>query len=105
MKTLFDDRNHKPVKRVMVLGRAGIGKSTFCQKIAYDWALGTLFKEKFDVVFHLKLRDLNAWVQQTQNRLTDITRSRYMAQPCDCPTLLPRSLPGKNLGRDEVKKT
>ena len=65
--TLFNDRNNKPVTKVLVLGRAGIGKSTLCQKIAYEWASETLFKEKFAAVYHLKLRELNTWIQEKQN--------------------------------------
>ena len=61
---LFNNRNDKPVTKVLVLGKAGIGKSTLCQKITYDWALGILFKEKFAVVYHLKLRVLNVWIEE-----------------------------------------
>ncbi len=53
---LFDEKT----RRVLVLGRAGIGKSTLCQKIAYDWASGTLFDQKFALVYHIKLRDFNS---------------------------------------------
>ncbi len=53
---LFDEKT----RRVLVLGRAGIGKSTLCQKIAYDWASGTLFDQKFSLVYHIKLRDFNS---------------------------------------------
>ncbi len=53
---LFDEKT----KRVLVLGRAGIGKSTLCQKIAYDWAAGNLFAQKFSLVYHIKLRDFNS---------------------------------------------
>ncbi len=62
--TLFNDRSGNPVTKVLILGRAGIGKSTLCQKIVYDWALGILFKGKFAVVYHLRLRDLNVWIEQ-----------------------------------------
>ena len=55
---LFD--GNQAAKRVLVLGRAGIGKSTLCQKIVYDWASGTLFAKKFSLVYHIKLRDFNS---------------------------------------------
>ena len=46
-------------KRMLVYGRPGIGKSTFCQKLAVDWAnerSETL--KKFDLLLLVKLRDL-----------------------------------------------
>ena len=65
LKTLFDKG-----KKVLLLGRAGIGKSTLCQKIAYDWAAGVLFVDKFIAVYHLKLRELNHWI--LSNPLRDL---------------------------------
>ena len=46
-------------KRVLVHGRPGIGKSTFSQKIAFDWAneMNETLK-KFDLLLLLKLRDV-----------------------------------------------
>ena len=38
-------RTRTPVKRVIVEGCAGIGKSTFCISVARDWATGVLFQE------------------------------------------------------------
>jgi HEAT repeat protein len=67
IKTLFDNRDGKPVKKVLLLGRAGIGKSTLCQKIAYDWASDVLFKDKFVAIYRLQLRELNGWI--TENPL------------------------------------
>lgn len=47
------------VKQVLVLGRAGIGKSTFCQYVAYQWASGVLLSE-YDLVVLVPLRSLTA---------------------------------------------
>lgn len=46
-------------KHLLVVGRAGIGKSTLCQYIAYQWAEGKLTKNQFDAVFWVPLRKLN----------------------------------------------
>ncbi|MBS0648004.1 MAG: NACHT domain-containing protein [Verrucomicrobia bacterium] len=48
----------KKEKRVLVLGGAGIGKSTFCQYIAYQWSVGKLWPQ-FKAVFWIKLRYLS----------------------------------------------
>ena len=48
---------------VLVEGSPGIGKTTFCLKIAYDWANKTIPKEysfpEFEVVLLLKCRDIH----------------------------------------------
>ena len=62
--SLFKNQDNKPVKNILVLGRAGVGKSAFCQKMAYDWAEGGLFEDKFSLVYYLKLRDLNSIIKQ-----------------------------------------
>ena len=53
----------KPIQRILMLGRAGIGKSTLCQYLAYRWADDTKTKEetwleKYDVLLWIKLREL-----------------------------------------------
>ncbi len=46
-------------KRLLVLGRAGIGKSTLCQYIAWCWSEEKgLWSDRFDAIFWIKLRDL-----------------------------------------------
>ncbi|CAF3922176.1 unnamed protein product, partial [Adineta steineri] len=43
-----------PTKKVLVLGRAGIGKSTFCQYVTYRWAKGELWSQyELVVLIHL----------------------------------------------------
>ena len=53
----------KPIQRVLMLGRAGIGKSTLCQYLAYRWADDAKTKEEawleeYDVLLWIKLREL-----------------------------------------------
>ena len=53
------DKHHPNPRRLLVYGRPGVGKSTFSQKTAFDWAKqrkGILMK--FDVVLLIKLRDV-----------------------------------------------
>jgi V8-like Glu-specific endopeptidase len=58
LDALFKNQEGKIQKRVLILGRAGIGKSTLCQYIAHQWAEGMLWKGKFDALFWVSLRQL-----------------------------------------------
>ena len=51
------------IRKVLLLGRAGIGKSTLCQKIAHDWASGLLWKGQYKAIYWLRLRECNAAIQ------------------------------------------
>lgn len=44
-------------KRVLLVGRAGIGKTTICRKLALQWAQGTLWQNKFRALFFLNLSE------------------------------------------------
>lgn len=45
------------IKKILVLGRAGIGKSTFCQYVAYRWAKGEIWSQ-YHLVILIRLRFL-----------------------------------------------
>ncbi len=47
-------------KAVILQGDSGSGKSVTVQKIVLDWASGELYPTLFDVVFHLRCKELNA---------------------------------------------
>ena len=53
----------------LVEGSPGIGKTTFCLKLAYDWAHGKIPAEcsfpKFEIVLLLKCRDIHKDVMET----------------------------------------
>ncbi|XP_059419095.1 NACHT, LRR and PYD domains-containing protein 1 homolog isoform X3 [Carassius carassius] len=46
-------------KAVILQGDSGSGKSITAQKIILDWASGELYAGLFDVVFHLRCKELN----------------------------------------------
>ncbi|XP_061468742.1 uncharacterized protein LOC133377971 [Rhineura floridana] len=50
---------------VVLLGVAGVGKTTMARKIMLDWAAGTLFPERFDYVFYLSCRQMDLVKGQT----------------------------------------
>lgn len=45
-------------KHILLIGPGGIGKSTLCQTMAFQWSQGTLWKERFDLLVWVSLRDL-----------------------------------------------
>ncbi|KAK9963924.1 hypothetical protein ABG768_005143 [Culter alburnus] len=60
LNTLFDTDEHGISPSAVILqGNSGNGKSFTVQKIMMDWASGDLYKERFDVVFHLKCKEIN----------------------------------------------
>ncbi|XP_048021859.1 NACHT, LRR and PYD domains-containing protein 1 homolog isoform X2 [Megalobrama amblycephala] len=60
LNSLFDPHGHgiRP-SAVILQGNSGNGKSFTVQKIMMDWASGDLYKGLFDVVFHLKCKEIN----------------------------------------------
>ncbi|XP_051734098.1 NACHT, LRR and PYD domains-containing protein 1 homolog isoform X2 [Ctenopharyngodon idella] len=60
LSSLFNPDGHgiRP-SAVILQGNSGNGKSFTVQKIMMDWASGDLYKERFDVVFHLKCKEIN----------------------------------------------
>ncbi|XP_022111300.1 NACHT, LRR and PYD domains-containing protein 3-like [Acanthaster planci] len=47
-----------PINRAIFKGTPGIGKTTFFDKLAYDWAKGAAVLKQFQLVFVLKMRSL-----------------------------------------------
>ena len=44
--------------RSLLIGAAGVGKSSMSQKLTLDWALEKKWHDKFDYIFHFRCRDL-----------------------------------------------
>ncbi|XP_028832000.1 NACHT, LRR and PYD domains-containing protein 6-like isoform X2 [Denticeps clupeoides] len=83
------DRGRIP-KAVIFQGHSGYGKSFTVQKIMYDWASGRLYKECFDLVFHLKCKELNL-LQGEKKSMMDLLNHSERFSPVisqilhDCP--------------------
>ncbi|KAJ3558196.1 hypothetical protein NPX13_g9759 [Xylaria arbuscula] len=63
LQTLFDPRKMpdgqtKTPRRVLIRGRAGIGKTTLCKKIVHDFLRGRIWEKLFTRVLWLPLRRL-----------------------------------------------
>ena len=65
---IFETSEKGEVVMTLVEGSPGIGKTTFCLKLAYDWAHGNIpsecFFPKFEVVFLLKCRDIDGDIME-----------------------------------------
>ncbi|XP_052051197.1 NACHT, LRR and PYD domains-containing protein 3 isoform X2 [Apodemus sylvaticus] len=61
LELLFEpeDEHSEPVHTVVFQGAAGIGKTILARKIMLDWALGKLFKDKFDYLFFIHCREVS----------------------------------------------
>jgi predicted NACHT family NTPase len=56
IKDIFE-KCKDPTKNILVLGRAGIGKTTFCRYVAYQWATGAIWQQ-YQLVIFIRLRNL-----------------------------------------------
>ncbi|KAF9933693.1 hypothetical protein FBU30_004701 [Linnemannia zychae] len=73
LEQLFDRRklcNGKKAvpKRILVQGRAGIGKTTLCKKLVHSHQNG-LFRDRFDIILWLPLRELKVFRQHNLKSL------------------------------------
>ncbi|CAF3300375.1 unnamed protein product, partial [Rotaria sp. Silwood2] len=68
-------------KTVLVLGRAGIGKSTFCRYVSYRWAKGELWSEyELLVLIQLRLLTADRYPSGTRYSPVDLIDKEYF--PC-----------------------
>ncbi|KAH7232186.1 NACHT domain-containing protein [Fusarium redolens] len=77
---LFDpvkiDKIEKHVRRVLIYGRAGIGKTTLCKKIVHEFKQGRLWKTNFDRLLWIPLRELSGLKGQ-QATLETVLKARF----------------------------
>ncbi|XP_053144369.1 NACHT, LRR and PYD domains-containing protein 3-like isoform X1 [Hemicordylus capensis] len=60
MENLFDSEAEGPNSRtVVLLGPAGVGKTTALQKLMLDWASGSLWQERFAYAFYISCGVVN----------------------------------------------
>ncbi|KAJ8123683.1 hypothetical protein O1611_g9537 [Lasiodiplodia mahajangana] len=69
LPTLFEPRmirdSEMRPSRILIRGRAGVGKTTLCKKIIYDFTRRRLWRGLFDHVFWVPLRNLKLEARRT----------------------------------------
>ena len=68
-KLTTSDAEMQPNK-LLILGGAGVGKSTLMQYMAYKWGNGEIWNDKFDYVYRITLKTLldECWLDDYQDR-------------------------------------
>uniref|UniRef100_A0ACB8G2L8 Uncharacterized protein n=1 Tax=Sphaerodactylus townsendi TaxID=933632 RepID=A0ACB8G2L8_9SAUR len=64
LDALFETGCASP-QTVVLLGVAGVGKTTLARQIMLDWASGKLFQERFDYIFYLSCRQMIRVLEET----------------------------------------
>jgi hypothetical protein len=88
LSKLFEKQDPEDIasNKILILGRAGIGKTTLCQFIAYEWSQGRLWNERYDSLFWIPLRNLNKkYYRDKQEKGEQITLAEVIFQEC-CQT-------------------
>ncbi|KAF9353790.1 hypothetical protein BGX26_008434 [Mortierella sp. AD094] len=78
-KRMMRDGKQGIPKRILIHGRAGVGKTTLCKKLVHAYQSG-LWRDRFDAVIWLPLRQLRAL---QVNNLEDLLRQKYFAVRSD----------------------
>ncbi|XP_074479565.1 NACHT, LRR and PYD domains-containing protein 3-like isoform X1 [Sebastes fasciatus] len=80
---LFSRANgNRPVKKVLVSGVAGIGKTILVQKMLFDFG-GNKGHLGFDFIIHMTFRDLNLIDKPTNFRDLVLRKNRHLAKELD----------------------
>ena len=63
-------KEKKPIKRILIEGGAGVGKTAFCDSLCIEWANGKLFQE-YDVLLYLPLCQQRLWCAHSLHELIE----------------------------------
>jgi len=58
LKDIFDKTKDKQTNKILILGGAGVGKSTLMQYVANQWGSDKLWNDKFDCVYKITFKQL-----------------------------------------------
>lgn len=78
LEHLFDQLDvHNPkAAKILILGRAGVGKTTLMHYIAYKWGADELWKKSYDAVFRIRLKELTSENWKSNYDKKDIRKCR-----------------------------
>ncbi|KAK2916229.1 hypothetical protein Q8A67_000603 [Cirrhinus molitorella] len=72
---LFHNSDSKPKQSLALLGKAGVGKTTFIQRLCLDWASGSLPQFQFVFLLNCKILDLTQSNYSLKGLLFDLSVS------------------------------
>ncbi|XP_067237971.1 MHC class II transactivator [Chanodichthys erythropterus] len=72
---LFHNSDSKPKQSVALLGKAGVGKTTFIQRLCLDWASGSLPQFQFVFLLNCKILDFTQSNYSLKGLLLDLSMS------------------------------
>ncbi|XP_051571547.1 MHC class II transactivator-like isoform X2 [Myxocyprinus asiaticus] len=72
---LFHNTASRPKQSVALLGKAGVGKTTFIQRLCLDWASGSLPQFQFIFLLNCKILDLTQSSYSLKSLLLDLSMS------------------------------
>ncbi len=114
VKDVFKKVSHRRSPRVLVIGRAGIGKSTASVFASFCWAEGN-FWDQYKLVFYIKARNLKKDIYKHDVTLAYIIQQECFSKLSTIPSekdinILLESYPKNNIlimldGFDELTKT
>ncbi|CAH0058672.1 unnamed protein product [Clonostachys solani] len=81
LSKMFDSRHTsqgltKAPRRILIRGRAGVGKTTLCKKIVFEFERRSLWNDLFDRVLWVPLRTLKTWSRDSLT-LVDFFHHHY----------------------------
>jgi HEAT repeat protein len=85
LNSLFDERKDsggrdvRP-KRILIQGRAGVGKSTLCKKIVYEYLHNGMWKHLFERVLWVPLHKLKLRTPQSSYNMRNLFYDEYFSQ-------------------------
>ncbi|KXH59646.1 peptidase C14, partial [Colletotrichum salicis] len=80
------DGQMKEARRILIRGRAGVGKTTLCKKIVHDFIEKEMWQYRFASVLWVPLRNLKTW-DGPKYGMTEMLRHIYLQQRPDDASL------------------